>query len=52
MGIYIKAYICVRQFCDEFFLEKGTFPKKFVKKIKKDAICLNISLLKIVSFVR
>jgi hypothetical protein len=51
-GYLIKTYIYVRQICDEFFLEKETFPIEFVKKINKGVICLNIPLLKMVSFVR
>jgi len=32
MGTYIKTNIYVRQPCNEFFLEKLTFVKKFVEK--------------------
>jgi len=42
----------VRQLCDEFFLEEESFPKDFVDKMKKDILFLNISLLKIFSFMR
>ena len=42
----------VGQLCDEFFLEIENFPKEFVDKVKKVILCLNISLLKFVSFMR
>jgi len=52
MGISIQTNVYVRQICDEFFLEKQNFPKKFVDKIKKVILFLIISLLNIVSFMR
>ena len=52
MGTNIKSNAYVRQVWEEFFLETEDFPKDFVDKIKKVILCLNISLLKIVSFMR
>jgi len=42
----------VRQLWDEIFLETENFPKEFVDKFKKVILCSNISLVKIVYFVR
>jgi hypothetical protein len=35
MGIYIKTNIYVRQVCDEFLLEKLTFPNELVEISRK-----------------
>jgi len=32
MGIYIKTKMHMGQICDDFFLEKETFPNEFVDK--------------------
>jgi len=42
----------IRQLRGKFFLEKDNFPREFVDSVKKVTLCLNISLLKIVLFVR
>jgi len=42
----------IRQFCEKFFLETEDFPKEFVDKIKKVILCLNVPILKFVSFMR
>ena len=51
MGTLHKDKRIWKQLCDDFFLEKETFPNEFVDKIKKGILCLNISLLKIVLFM-
>ena len=38
-GIYIYLNVYVRQFWEEIFLEKETFTKDFVEKIKKVILC-------------
>ena len=52
MGIYIKTKMHIGKICDDFFLQKETFPNEFVYKNRERFFCLNFSLLKIMSFMR